>query len=656
MIRRDDASVAIFGLLVCVFSFISPGAAAQEKTGPAESAVNRILSLDGDGDCVRVADSQSLQSFTEAITIEVWLKASSFYADNWAISSIIRKNVAAGAENFLLRFRNIDGSLCVQMGLGEMGTLRASYEFAVNKWYHLAGTYDGRTITVLVNGLAVANQNTSGRLHIDQSDLYIGKGDPEYIYGECFHGALDEIRIWNVARSPEEIRATMNTPLTGKEAGLVAYWNFDDGTAKDLSGHGNDGVLIEDAQIAESPHPASLAPAQKEPSRLVAWWKLDNDANDSAGANHGTPHGNPTYVAGKSGQAISFDGNDYVDCGNASSLSFGTGDWTVSAWIKTTQSGTEPENRGTVFANGGDEAGGIRYALAVNEEYLGTIVLTTDNDVYKVQATGRTVVNDGVWHHVVGMRNASQLRVYVDGALDGTSPLPAGYDLSGASQHNAYIGVITDHRDNSLFKYFVGLIDEVCIFGGAIDVNGVRALYSGEDPVMVAKTAIIARAEPQPRPRPVTGAVARGGIEGDWQLVSSQAIVEIRRKPDGTLTATIVAQSLDVAAPTIPLDKVTFENGKLRFEMMSNQGVFEGTMKEDGLTIEGQFQQEGQQTRAVVLRRIESAPSEAAPASPEQLQGQTSGTSSMATALALVLVLAGIVVGVVFFLVKSSIR
>jgi len=1147
---------------------------AKEAQAPGQSTGNRVLSLDGQGDCMRVADSQSLQSFTEAITIEVWLKASSFYAEDGKINSVIRKNIVSGAENFLLRFRNMDGSPRAQMGLGEIGTLGAPSEFAANKWYHVAGTYDGRTITVLVNGLAVASQNASGRLRIDQSDLYVGKGDPTFSSGEYFHGELDEIRIWNVARSREQIQAAMNTPLTGKEEGLVAYWNFDDGTAKDLSGHGNDGILTADARIVEAPRPVKeqssengkaeinqeppdisayfektkneilqgrkfsnqstpvnalltlisayhhqdrntleqvfpivrqkqfeqlaspetrsqmlavasesvarrveieneppresdlcavyssqspdkptdqvwsfayvrgawrfagstsatdnwrtqakqaealtrgilLSGAEKAkalttntlqqkadkiegkwnailpefdqtymmrfwrkpdgtlagaatrnspddrpfdgvtfengklrfeekvnqgvfegtmkedgstiegkwqtprmltscvlervgdveieekgqsdsgivqssekqiqrlnnlvawwkldeadgndvadssgnrhggrlvgnpqwrpggkiggalafdgagdsvqigdepafdlagpitvsawikvnsfdkrwqaivtkgdsawrlqrtaeentlafhctgitsisgqwsqgiegkkdindgqwhhvvgvydgstvslyidgaldnsskasgailmndsavmiggnseqtgrdwnglidevciiggaidanavhalytgtnpimvartatlqlrgPNKLVAWWKFENDANDSAGANHGTVHGNPAYVDGKVGRAISFDGDDYVDCGKPDSLSFKAGDWTISAWIKTTQSGTEPANRGTVFANGGDEAGGIRYALAVNEEYLGTLVVTTDNDTYKVQAFGKTAVNNGNWHHVVGMRNADQLRVYVDGALDADASLPAGYDLSGVSQHNAYIGAITDHRDNSLFKYFVGLIDEVCIFGGAIDANGVRSLYAGEDPVKVAQKAIVARAEPQPQPRLVTGAVARGGIEGDWQLVSSQAIVEIRRKPDGTLTATIVAQSPDVAAPTIPLDKVTFENGKLRFEMMSNQGVFEGTMKEDGLTIEGQFQQEGQQTRAVVLRRIEAAPSEAAPASPEQLQVQTSGTSRIATALILVLVLAGVVAAVVFFLVRSSIR
>jgi len=227
-------------------------------------------------------------------------------------------------------------------------------------------------------------------------------------------------------------------------------------------------------------------------NKLVAWWKFDNSASDSAGTSQGTPHGNPTYAAGKFGQAISLDGDDYVDCGNPSLLNFGTGDWTISAWIKTTQSGTDDANepnRGTVFANGGDEVGGIRYTLAVNEGQSGMITLTTDDDLSKVQAISTTAVNDGSWHHVVGMRNGERLHVYVDGVLDGTYTLPAGYSLSGASQQNAYVGVITDNRDSSLIKYFVGLIDEVCVFACALDANSVSALYSGRDPMTIAKEA-----------------------------------------------------------------------------------------------------------------------------------------------------------------------
>jgi hypothetical protein len=654
------ACVLDAGNVSALYSGTSPIEVAQEAPTPNEPTLNRALSLDGQDDCIRVVDSQSLHSFSNAITIEVWLKASSFYAEDGAISSIIRKNVASGAENFLLRFRNIDGSLYAQMGLGEIGTLGKPYEFDVNKWYHLASTYDGSTITVFVNGQAIASQKASGQLHIDQSDLYIGKGDSEYLHGECFHGQLDEIRIWNIARSQEQIQSAMNTTLTGKEDGLVAYWNFDDGTARDLSGHGNDGVLSGGARIVEADRPASVAAQQVQANKLVAWWKFENDANDSAGSNNGTVHGNPTFVDGKFGRAICFDGNDYIDCGNPDSLNFGTGDWTVSAWIKTTQSGTEPQNRGTIFANGGDEAGGIRYALAVNEEYLGTIVLTTDDDTVKVQAIGKTVVNDGNWHYVVGMRNAGQLRVYVDGALDGGSYLSDGYDLSGTSQHNAYIGVITDHRDNSLYKYFIGLIDEVCIFAGAIDANGVRELYSGEDPKKVAQTSIIASASAAPPRRTIGTPSSSRDIEGDWQAISNQvgqkAIIKIQKNSDGALSATIVADSQDETSPVIPLDQITFENGTLRFKVTSEQAVFEGAMKEDGQTIEGRFQQQGQAMGLVLKRIVPAAPSEVVPVAQQQLQNVTPGAGNIAVALILVLALAGVVGGIVFFLVKSSIR
>ena len=471
----------------------SSGQRASEAPPPGKSTVNRVLSLDGKEDCVRIADSNSLHLFTNAITIEVWFKASSFYAEDGAVNSVLRKNVAANAENFFLRFRNVAGKQVVEMSVGyDIEVLRVPYEFDAGKWYHLAGTYDGSAMIVFVNGVAIQSEKTSGSVYIDESDLFIGKGDPEFSSGEYFHGALDDIRIWNVARSQKEITAAMNTTLTGKEPGLVAYWNFDDGTAKDLSPHSNDGVLSGDAQIVESPRPTSLAPGRSKSNKLVSWWKFDNDANDSAGANHGTPNGNPTYVAGKFGQAICLDGNDCVGFGNSSSLDFGTGDWTVSAWIKTTQSGIEDVNKGTVFANGADQAGGIRYTLTVNEMQSGMITLTTDDDLSKIQATSGTAVNDGAWHHVLGMRCGNQLRVYVDGILSGTETLPTEYSLSGASQQNAFVGAITDNRDSSLFKYFVGQIDEVSVFACALDADGVRALYSGRNPMTVAKEATTA--------------------------------------------------------------------------------------------------------------------------------------------------------------------
>ncbi|MHC4556088.1 MAG: LamG domain-containing protein [Planctomycetota bacterium] len=216
------------------------------------------------------------------------------------------------------------------------------------------------------------------------------------------------------------------------------------------------------------------------PEPGISWWQFENNTNDSIGDNHGIVKGNPAFVAGKSGQAISLDGvDDYVDCGNTSVLDFGTGDWTISAWIMTTQSGTGDDNKGTVFAKGGDHTDGIRYTLAVNEQESGEITLTTDDNTTKAYAASSVLVNDGAWHHVVGMRIGNELRVYVDGLLGGTNTVPDGYDLSGTSQHNAYIGVITDNRYAIPSKYYAGLIDDVQIHDYALshtDIIGAAGL------------------------------------------------------------------------------------------------------------------------------------------------------------------------------------
>jgi len=230
--------------------------AETSRNGPGTT--NRALSLDGTAAFVQVPDAPSLRAFTNAITLEAWVRPHSFYPSPGSVNSILRKNVEAGAENFFLRFRNTDGPRFVEFGLGrQLGVMRAACEIRTNQWYHLAGTYDGRTVAVLVNGSVIGSERTSGSLVIDASDLVIGRGDPEYSSGEYFHGLLDEVRVWNVARSAAEIGASMNGPLTGKETGLVAYWNFDEGTAADVSGHGNGGRLEENARVVETPRPAA---------------------------------------------------------------------------------------------------------------------------------------------------------------------------------------------------------------------------------------------------------------------------------------------------------------------------------------------------------------------------------------------------------------
>ena len=220
-------------------------------TNPGILKNNRVLSLDGKTASMHVPDTPSLQSLTNGMTLEVWFKAASFYNRSGAVNSFLRKNVDAGGQNFFLRFRIIGGKSAIEMSSGNQ-IMQALYDFEPDTWYHLAGTYDGKVMSVFVNGVTIRTERFSGPIELDDSDLVIGKGDPNYSFGEYFHGEVDEIRIWNLARSSEQIRATLSARLTGKEPGLVAYWTFDDGTAKDLAGNGNDGVLDGDTRIMDT--------------------------------------------------------------------------------------------------------------------------------------------------------------------------------------------------------------------------------------------------------------------------------------------------------------------------------------------------------------------------------------------------------------------
>src|SRR5262249_31885001 len=89
-------------------------------------------------------------------------------------------------------------------------------------------------------------------------------------------GQLDEVRIWNVARTEEQIRETMSRKLTGQEPGLVGLWNFDDpaNPGRDSSPGRHDGQLMGNAAVVrvQWPRPAPTTPLQKV---------LSLDGNDS---------------------------------------------------------------------------------------------------------------------------------------------------------------------------------------------------------------------------------------------------------------------------------------------------------------------------------------------------------------------------------------
>nr|MCS5653945.1 LamG domain-containing protein [Candidatus Neomarinimicrobiota bacterium] len=105
-------------------------------------------------------------------------------------------------------------------------------------WYHVAVTFDGSDYKLFVNGSEVKNSSVAAGISpINTPVKYIGT---------YFQGKLDEVRIWNIARTESEINNDMNKRLTGSETNLVAYYPMDingDYQLIDLSSNQNHGVI-----------------------------------------------------------------------------------------------------------------------------------------------------------------------------------------------------------------------------------------------------------------------------------------------------------------------------------------------------------------------------------------------------------------------------
>ena len=164
-------------------------------------------------------------------------------------------------------------------------------------------------------------------------------------------------------------------------------------------------------------------------------------------------------------KSIELDGiDDYVDCGN--NINFAVTNISISAWIKTTADG--------IFM-GADDSNGARRRWVFRVTASGTLnFLFWNASVALKSITGTTVVDDGVWHHVMAVNNGTDLKLYVDGVLDNSSS-------DGDTMNTNLFTYI--HIGNSNYNggnaYFDGLIDEVAIWSTDQSSNVATIYNSG---------------------------------------------------------------------------------------------------------------------------------------------------------------------------------
>ncbi len=183
-------------------------------------------------------------NFTSAMTAEAWINVNRREGyDCYFIYKAETGVDGAWGPYILGQWR--DGKLDARIATENGGfVLGGGDPIPNNTWVHVAMTYDANAgennFKIYINGNEVGKQTATGNLITGQGSVFIG-GDNYYRYIDGI--IIDELRFWNRALTGDEIKANMYNKLTGKEAGLTAYYNFDK-TTKDITGHGNDGYLM----------------------------------------------------------------------------------------------------------------------------------------------------------------------------------------------------------------------------------------------------------------------------------------------------------------------------------------------------------------------------------------------------------------------------
>lgn len=226
------------------------------------SIVGSSLELDGETGYIEIKDSDVLNTLNTQLTVSAWIKTST-YPDRY--SSILYKGDPRTPDitnrSFLLFLRE-DGAVQLASspkGMSEYYVFSQPGSITPNRWHHIIGVIDSENnlMQIYIDGTLSNSSFFQGTNGIYESFLPLRIGnshEEERPTLSLFIGQIDEVCVWSIALTDKQIQDSINKQLTGKEKGLVAYWNFDkvkDDVVSDLSPNNSHGRLIGNAKIAD---------------------------------------------------------------------------------------------------------------------------------------------------------------------------------------------------------------------------------------------------------------------------------------------------------------------------------------------------------------------------------------------------------------------
>ncbi|HEY4148768.1 MAG TPA: LamG-like jellyroll fold domain-containing protein [Chitinophagaceae bacterium] len=329
-------------------------------------------------------------------TVELWTYVASV---GTGLREFVSQGSSTGGQNFYIGTDFSNGNI----RCGDPWQI-TGIAMPVNQWVHVALVRSGTTAYLYLNGVLKGSQ---AGYTISTGGTNFKIGNQFGALSEYYNGKIDEVRVWNVARTAAQIIAGMDKPVSVSSTGLVAYYKLNEG------------------------------------SGTVA-----GNSTATTGLN-GTLVNSPAWVSSPvqfSANALNFDGvDDQVVIPAASQYDISSG--TVECWVNASSLGII--NHEIVGAR---STVGSRYSFHISSSAIGLWNGTLYVSVPYSAATG-------TWYHLAFVCNGTQTIVYVNGVSIGT----IAQAFSSMTGLPVIIG-ISKNTDGSQSEAFNGSIDEVRIW------------------------------------------------------------------------------------------------------------------------------------------------------------------------------------------------
>ncbi len=293
------------------------------------------LAFDGNDDYIEMPSSADFAPGSGALTVSLWVKFPDQFDGGQERILVWDAFATTWSFDYDARYKFVLTSTSLKWGVkddaGEFHNVTMSYSSYNSpfdgRWHFLSGVIDipNNETKMYFDGVLIGTNSSSPPM---SSMTAVGADVPLEIGRELsnsfsvhhFDGEIDEIRIWNYARSADQIRLDMCRSVLGNEPGLVALWNFNQCQGEvliDLTGNGHNGTLFNAPTWITSGAPLGNVSTYLYPSNWDnAEVSLVIDSQDSLVINQVTNNPEGMYLYGVQLPPNSLDTIDMISGNN----------------------------------------------------------------------------------------------------------------------------------------------------------------------------------------------------------------------------------------------------------------------------------------------------------------------------------------------------